>query len=94
MGDFMKKILGANWKTTGAAILVFLLSVPSVVSAITAWAQHQTPDWRMAILGIVTGLGLLAAKDSTTHSTAAQVENSTVANSKVEQVAKVEGLSK
>lgn len=77
MSAFMQKWLGQNWKTTGAAILTFLLSIPSVVSALTAWANHQPTDWRMAVVGIVTGLGLLAAKDSTTHSTVNQVETAT-----------------
>lgn len=78
MSDFMTKILGLNWKTNLAAILAFLTSVPQFVTAISAWSHHQSADWRGAVLSIVVAAGLAVAKDSTTHSTVAQVEQATV----------------
>lgn len=78
MNDWMKKILGLNWKTNLAAILAFLTSVPQFVTAIAAWAHHQPADWRGAILSVVIAAGFAASKDSTTHSTLLQVETSTV----------------
>lgn len=78
MTDWMKKLLGTNWKTNLAAIVAFLTSVPQFVMAITAWSHHQPADWRGAVLSIVVAGGLAAAKDSTTHSTVAQVEQATV----------------
>lgn len=97
MSDLMKKILGINWKTNLIAAVSFLLSVPSLVGAITNWAHHQPADWRIAIVGIITAAGLAVSKDSTTNSTAAQVQAATIQNPAVEakaqadvQVAKVE----
>jgi hypothetical protein len=66
------KTFGTNWKTNLAAVVSFLLSVPSLISAITICAHHQPADWRGAALGIVIALGFAVAKDSTTHSTPAQ----------------------
>ena len=72
------KWLTENWKTTLSGLLVFLLSIPTFVQAMQAWAAHQPVDWRSVLISIVMAVGLIAAKDSTTHSTAAQVETSTV----------------
>lgn len=80
MNDLMKKFLGVNWKTTLAGFATFLTSVPGFMSAATAWAHHQPVDWReltlsAALTAMAAGLG--AAKDSTTHSTASQVDDAT-----------------
>ena len=69
-----------NWKTSLTGIVTFLLSVPGIVSALQSWANHQPVDWRNVVMSIalaVGGSGLLAAKDSTTHSTIAQVQTAT-----------------
>lgn len=77
-------ILGTNWKTNLTAaltgLLTLLLGIPTFVTAITAWSNHQSVDWRSVLvstaLAVVTA-GLAAAKDSTTHSTQAQVTTAT-----------------
>ena len=80
MNDLMKSILGINWKTTLAGIGSFLSGVPGFVTALQAWAAGQPVNWRevgvSAALTLV-GAGLAAAKDSTTHSNAAEVDAAT-----------------
>ncbi len=71
------KALGANWKTNTAAAVVFVLSCPAFIAALTDWAHHQSADWRGALAGIVISVGLAAAKDSSTHSTTTEVEGAT-----------------
>lgn len=75
--------LGTNSKTTASAIitglLTLLLGVPTFITAITAWSQHQPVDWRA--VGVSTALavitaGLASAKDASTHSTPAQIQAS------------------
>jgi hypothetical protein len=76
-----------NWKTTATGIITFLLGVPEIVTALHQWAAHQSVDWRNVAVSAamaIGGLGLVAAKDSTTHSTVAEVQVSTA---KVEQAA-------
>ena len=70
-----------NWKTTLAGVITFLLSVPTFVTSIQAWAAHQPVDWRTLLINIAVaagGVGLVAAKDSSNHSTIAEVEHATV----------------
>ena len=93
MTDFMKKLLGINWKTTLAGVATFLTSVPGFVAAIQAWAAHQPVDWRQVLISVAlaaTGAGLGAAKDGSTHSTTAQVTASTIENPAVQAKAVVE----
>jgi hypothetical protein len=73
----IKIILGANWKTNLAAVVVFVLSCPPFLGALTKWAYHQPADWRGAFVGVVMAVGLAVAKDSSTHSTTAQIEAAT-----------------
>jgi NADH:ubiquinone oxidoreductase subunit 4 (subunit M) len=90
--DWMKS-LTVNWKTNLAGIVTFLLSVPAFVSALSAWAAHQPVDWRSVIVSVALtagGVGLISAKDSTTHSTIAQVQASTQQEKAVEAVAKAD----
>jgi hypothetical protein len=68
---------GTNWKTNTAAAVVFVLSCPAFVGALTDWAHHQPADWRGALAGIVIAVGLAAAKDNSTHSTTSEVESAT-----------------
>lgn len=53
----MKNLL-ANWKTTGAAVLLVLLQVLAV-----AIPQTFTPELTLKITGIATILGFTFAKD-------------------------------
>lgn len=72
--------LTKNWKTTLAGVATFLAGVPGFVAALEAWSHHQAVDWRQVIVSIAlsaAGAGLASAKDSTTHSTADEVKNST-----------------
>ena len=75
MKDLMKKILGINWKTTGAG----LAAICSALGDITHSISTQTPiNWNVDIPAIIGGIGLIAAKDGTTHSTEAQVKVATI----------------
>ena len=71
------KMFGTNWKTNTAATIVFALSCPAFVDALTHWAHHQPADWRGTLAGIVISVGLAAAKDNSTHSTTGEVEAAT-----------------
>jgi hypothetical protein len=73
----IKAILGVNWRTNLAAAVVFVLSCPPFVGALTKWAHHQPADWRGALVGVVMAVGLAVAKDGSTHSTTAQIEAAT-----------------
>lgn len=80
MNELMKKFLGLNWKTTLAGAATFLSGVPGFVSTFTAWAHHQPVDWRELTFSVAMaaiGAGLGASKDSTTHSTANEVDAAT-----------------
>lgn len=61
-----------NWKTTAAGIVIAALTL----AKIWAPAEYQTNlNQTLTILAsLFTALGLIAAKDSTTHSTVDQVE--------------------
>jgi hypothetical protein len=66
-----------NWKTSLSGVVAFLFACPAFVSAFQAWSNHQAIDWRSVVFGIAmfaVSSGLLAAKDSTTHSTAEEVQ--------------------
>lgn len=74
-----------NYKTTIAGIIAFLFSVPSFVAALQAWVAHQPVDWRSVLVSVALtalGGGLVAAKDSSTHSTQTEVTQSSVNASK------------
>lgn len=80
------KTLTANWKTSLTGFIGLLLSVPTFVSALQAWGAHQPVDWRQILVSTtitVISTGLLASKDSTTHSTVQEVEKSTQEATKV-----------
>lgn len=77
-------MLGTNWKTNLSSIvtgiLTLILGVPTFVQAVTDWSNHKAVDWRSVLVStalVVITAGLAAAKDSTTHSTVAQVEVAT-----------------
>lgn len=63
----MIKNLTTNWKTTSAGLAMIISSVIHLVFAVS----HKTADeatWTTALMGIVGGIGLLAAGDSATSS--------------------------
>jgi uncharacterized membrane protein YfcA len=77
-----------NWKTTLTGLITLVLSVPTFISALTAWGQNQPVNWRNVLVSTtlaVAGAGLVASKDSTTHSTQSEVAVATT-------VAKTEGI--
>jgi hypothetical protein len=74
---WLANIFGTNWKTNTAAAIVFVLSCPALVAALTNWTHRQPADWRGALAGIVISIGLAAAKDNSTHSTISEVESAT-----------------
>jgi len=77
MTNWLINLIGTNWKTNLAAAIIFVLSVPAFVGALTSWAHHQPADWRGAFAGVVVSIGLAVAKDGSTHSTIAQVKAAT-----------------
>ena len=74
-------MLGLNWRTNLSSIVLglvtLLMGIPTFISAITAWSNHQAVDWRSVLvstaLAVITA-GLAAAKDSQNQSTPAQVQ--------------------
>jgi uncharacterized membrane protein YfcA len=66
-----------NWKTSLGGLVTLLLGVPTFVSAIQAWGNHQPVDWRSVLVSTtlsIVGVSFLAAKDATTHSTSAEIQ--------------------
>jgi hypothetical protein len=76
-------VITRNWKTNLIAVIAFIYAVPQVVQSIQAWSNHQPANWRSALVALLLAGGMAAAKDSTTHSTVAEVNQAT-------QVAQVE----
>lgn len=70
MGSFFK-----NWKTTGAGVATIFSAIGELVHSIST---KQPINWNVIIPAIIGGVGLIAAKDSTTHSTADEVQTATV----------------
>ena len=59
----MLKNLAANWKTTSAGLVLIAGSVIHLVFAARAGHADES-TWNSAVVGIVGGLGLLAAGDA------------------------------
>jgi len=81
MTAWLIKVFGLNWRTNLAAAIAFLISVPSLITAITDWAHHQPADWRGAILGVVLAAGVALSKDAATFTT---TDQAAAAQAKVE----------
>jgi hypothetical protein len=64
----------SNPKTTALGVLMIL---GALVNALIAYYQGHTPDLTLTMSTISGGIGLILAKDGTTHSTAAEVEQAT-----------------
>jgi hypothetical protein len=77
MNAWMQSHFGKNWKTSMAAFVAFLMSVPQLVTAVQHWVNHQPADWRGAIAALVVAAGLAFSKDSDNHSTEAEVKKAT-----------------
>lgn len=67
-----------NWKTNLTGIITILLGIPSFVSAVQAWSAHQPVDWRTTAITTILGVGLILAKDGSSHSTIAEVQVATM----------------
>lgn len=72
--DWLIKVFGANWKTTVAGLATILGALADILHGVSAGSKV---DWQVDGAAIVAGIGLIAAKDSTTHSTTDQVEAAT-----------------
>ena len=68
-----------NWKTSLAGIGVIL---PALIHLLTALSSGQSADLTTDISAIIAGIGLIFAKDGTTHSTMAEVKESTAEEKK------------
>ena len=71
----------ANLSTTIPGVIAFLLGISGVIQALDSWANGQPVNWRMTVVSIaiaVGGIGHVNSKSGTTHSTVAQVEQSTI----------------
>jgi hypothetical protein len=65
-----------NWKTNSAGIVSMLVALVDIITSLL----HKTqPNWQLDLAAIVTGLGLLFAKDGTTSSTQPEVDAATKA---------------
>ena len=66
-----------NWHTNLSSAIAFAYSVPQFMMAVHQWISGQHPDWRPAIISLILAAGLAVAKDSSNHSTVAEVETAT-----------------
>ena len=64
-----------NWKTTLAGALTILVTL---ATAGLAYLHGQPVNFTVIIAGITSGVGLISAKDASTHSTVEQVQASTI----------------
>jgi hypothetical protein len=71
MTDFMKKLLGINWKTTGSGIAAICTAIGDITHSIST---HTPINWNVDVPAIIGGVGLIAAKDGSTHSTTTEVQ--------------------
>ena len=65
--------LKANWKSNLIAVVAFAYEVPTVYSAVQAYATGLKPDWNGAFRGLLLAVLAFIVKDASTHSTPAQV---------------------
>jgi hypothetical protein len=69
-----------NWKTSISGAVLWLLSIDPIYSAIQDYAQGKPVNWKNVLLTAIlwaAGHGLIQAKDSTTHSTYAEMQAAT-----------------
>jgi hypothetical protein len=71
--NYLKKLLGPNWKSNAIATVAALYGVPQVVVAGQQWLAHKPVDWHgVAYALFITALGYVT-KDSSNKSTSADV---------------------
>jgi hypothetical protein len=75
--DKLKSVLGLNWKSNIIAIVAFLGTVPSILTAIGQFINHQPVDWHAAAGGLLLAGLAYVSKDASNQSTAAQVQAAT-----------------
>jgi uncharacterized membrane protein YfcA len=66
-----------NWKSNLIATIAIVYSASQFTTAVIAWENHQPADWRAAVISLIVAAAGYVAKDSTTHSTEAQVVKAT-----------------
>lgn len=60
-----------NWKTTSAGLAAILTAGADILHSVST---GQAINWNVDLPAILGGIGLLTAKDASTHSTEAEVE--------------------
>lgn len=68
----MIKNLLANWKTTSAGLAMIISSTVHLIVAVSKGAADES-TWTTSLMGIVGGVGLLAAGDSAVSATKGEV---------------------
>jgi len=66
-----------NWKTNTVALVSIVYSATQFTAAVQAWENHQTPNWRAAIVSLIVAFGMFAAKDASNVPTATEVQAAT-----------------
>jgi hypothetical protein len=76
-----------NWKSNVLATVAVVYSAQQFTSAVIAWENHEPANWRTAVISLIVAAVGYVAKDSDTHSTAAQVQASTIENPSIQAAA-------
>jgi hypothetical protein len=76
MKKLMQSFLGRNWKTTATGVSMICSALGDVTHSLST---HGTINWNIDVPAVLTGVGLICAKDSDNHSTVAEVDASTAA---------------
>ena len=75
--DWIVKALGVNWKSNLIALVAFVGTVPSIITAIGQFINHQPVDWHAMAGGLLLAALAYVAKDASNQSTQAQVNAAT-----------------
>lgn len=70
-----------NWRTSVTGLIGFAMTVPGLIEGMRAWGAGTPINWRQLGMNIALtaiSTGLVAAKDSSNHSTLMEVEQATV----------------
>ena len=59
----------ANWKTTGAALVMAVTAFIPVLKALTDGDPATIPNWNLFVPELIAAIGLLFARDSNKTST-------------------------
>ena len=66
-----------NWKSNLIATVAIIYSAQQFTAGVAAWENHQSTNWRAAWLSLLVAAVGYVVKDSSTHSTSAQVTQAT-----------------